>query len=69
MREAGQVFPPPVFPSRGPGQSDGGRPAGRVLACLYNPGKQKKVPAKRKKMTNISGKAHFWEDLTASSRM
>jgi hypothetical protein len=31
------------------GQSDGGRPAGRVLACLYNPGILKKVPGKPKK--------------------
>jgi hypothetical protein len=37
-----------------PGQSDGGRLAGRVLACLYNPGIQKKVPAKAKKMNRIT---------------
>jgi len=37
------------------GQSDGGRLAGRVLACLYNPQLAKKVPVKPKKMTRISG--------------
>ena len=36
------------------GQSDGGRLAGRVLACLYNPGISKKVPTKPQKMTKIS---------------
>src|SRR5207237_157380 len=35
------------------GQSDGGRLAGRVLACLYNPGNLKKVPEKPKKVTKI----------------
>src|SRR5258708_39803996 len=38
-----------------PGQSDGGRLAGRVLACLYNPGIQKKVPEKPKKLNRIAG--------------
>src|SRR6266478_1017889 len=53
-REAGQVVPPPFFPLSGKsGQSDGGRPAGRVLACLYNPGIPKKVPAKPKKLAKI----------------
>ena len=31
------------------GQSDGGRLAGRVLACLYNPRYAKKVPVNHKK--------------------
>jgi len=35
------------------GQSDGGRLAGRVLACLYNPEISKKVPVKPRKMTKI----------------
>src|SRR5713226_7243740 len=37
------------------GQSDGGRLAGRVLACLYNPGILKKVPEKRKINGRIAG--------------
>src|SRR6266849_9208515 len=54
-REAGQVVPPPFFPLSGKsGQSDGGRLAGRVLACLYNPGIPKKVPVKPKKMHRIT---------------
>jgi hypothetical protein len=54
-REAGQVVPPPFFPLSGKSsQSDGGRLAGRVLACLYNPANQKKVPAKHKKVTRIT---------------
>ena len=36
------------------GQSDGGRLAGRVLACLYNPGILKKVPEKPKKVARIT---------------
>jgi hypothetical protein len=36
------------------GKSDGGRPAGRVLACLYNPGILKKVPEKPKKVARIT---------------
>jgi len=36
------------------GQSDGGRLAGRVLACLYNPGNVKKVPEELKKVARIS---------------
>jgi hypothetical protein len=35
------------------GQPDGGRLAGRVLAYLYNPGKQKKVPVKIEKVARI----------------
>ena len=47
--------PASVFSPHGEsGQSDGGRLAGRVLACLYNPDCQKKVPAKFKKVTKIS---------------
>jgi hypothetical protein len=36
------------------GQSDGGRLAGRVLACLYNPEILKKVPEKPKKVAKIT---------------
>jgi hypothetical protein len=36
------------------GQSDGGRLAGRVLACLYNPGNVKKVPEGSKKVAKIT---------------
>ena len=55
-REAGQVVPPPFLSPLGEsGQSDGGRLAGRVLACLYNPGNLKKVPEKPKKVTKITG--------------
>jgi hypothetical protein len=36
------------------GQSDGGRLAGRVLACLYNPGNAKKVPEEQKKVAKIT---------------
>ena len=39
----------PFSPFRGTGKSDGGRLAGRVLACLLNPANQKKVPAWREK--------------------
>ncbi len=54
-REAGQVVPPPFYPPLGEsGQSDGGRLAGRVLACLYNPEIPKKVPVKPKKLTRIT---------------
>src|SRR5437588_2633772 len=54
-REAGQVVPPPFLSPLGEsGQSDGGRLAGRVLACLYNPGNLKKVPEKPKKVTKIT---------------
>src|SRR5579859_384592 len=35
------------------GQPDGGRLAGRVLACLYNPGRRKKVPEKMQKSDKI----------------
>jgi hypothetical protein len=35
------------------GQPDGGRLAGRVLACLYNPDRTKKVPEKMQKVTRI----------------
>jgi hypothetical protein len=49
--EAGQVFPPPrCSPLGETGRSDGGRPAGRVLAYLYNPGNAKKVPGSMKKI-------------------
>src|SRR2546430_5240704 len=55
-REAGRVVPPPFLSPLGEsGQSDGGRLAGRVLACLYNPGNLKKVPEKPKKVTKITG--------------
>jgi hypothetical protein len=54
-REAGQVVPPPLFPLTGNPASltEGDQP----VVCwptLYNPGKQKKVPEKAKKVTRIT---------------
>ena len=54
-KEAGQVVPPPLFPLAGNPASltEGDQP----VVCwptLYNPGKQKKVPEKAKKVTRIT---------------
>ena len=38
-------------------QSDGGRLAGRVLACLYIPAARKKFRQNPKKVTRITGKS------------
>src|SRR5438445_12770677 len=67
-REAGQVVPPPFLSPLGEsGQSDGGRLAGRVLACLYNPGNLKKVPEKPKKVTKITVGNHRCPSPTETS--